>query len=145
MKLHLGVLDVPYANGSKTTGDIAEILEQKYGVMEYFASQKADDIAKALETDMIDLLDSLINGVAINSNPFAELSGKTEALLKKALADKFMDGSNFSGRPVPTMASLGGISKRFKDKRNSKKRRGVRPSFVDTGLYRQSFKAWVEL
>ena len=139
--LHLGVMDVPYAKGT-STGGVAEILEQKYGIMEYFAYVKGDEIAKELEKDLVDFIDDSLSGRAINSEPFSGSCGHIERLFKRALTEQFMDGSNFSGRPVPTMASLLGISHRFKGKKN---RRGVRPSFVDTGTYRQSFKAWIEL
>lgn len=139
--LHLGVMDVPYAKGA-STGGVAEILEQEYGIMEYFVHVKDDEIAAELEKDLVDFIDDSLSGRAINSYPFSGSCNKIESMFRRALTDQFMDGSSFSGRPVPTMASLLGISHRFKGKKN---RRGVRPSFIDTGTYRQSFKAWVEL
>lgn len=139
--LHLGVIDVPYNNGA-STGSVAVRLENEYGILEYFTHVKADEIAKELEKDLVDFIDDSLSGMAIHSEPFASSCNKIESMFRRALTEQFMDGSNFSGRPVPTMASLSGISHRFKGKKN---RRGVRPSFVDTGTYRQSFKAWVEL
>lgn len=140
--LHFGVMDMPYANGGSTTGSVAERLEQNYGIMEYFAMVKAGDIAKELESDLTDFVDDSLSGRGIRAEPFGDSCSEIEKLFKRALTERFMDGSNFSGRPVPTMASLGGISQRFKNRRN---KRGVRPSFVDTGAYRASFRAWVEL
>lgn len=142
--LNLGVVDVPYAKG-QSTGKVAEILEKNYGVMEFFAYKYQNDIAKAIETDLVDFIEDALSGKSLQANPLAISCSKIETLFKDALAMRFMDGSNFSNRPIPTAASLGGISKRFKDKRNKQRKRGVRPSFVDTGLYRQSFKAWVDL
>ena len=142
--LHLGVDDVPYTTGSATTGDVAERLEKDYGVMEYFVYKFNQEIAEELETDLSALIQDILNN-KVTSKPFSDSCQNIERKFKKALQQRFMDGSNFSDRPVPTLASLGGISGRFKDRKNLKRKRGVRPSFVDTGLYRQSFKAWVEL
>jgi len=139
--LHLGVLDVPYTRG-QSTGRVAEILETKYGIMEFFAAEKSDLISKVIEQDLVDFIDDALSGKPIHSEPFKDSCEKIGTLFRQALTDEFMNGSNFSGRPVPTMAALKGISHRFKGKKN---KRGVRPSFIDTGAYRQSFKAWVVL
>jgi len=40
---------------------------------------------------------------------------------------------------VPTKAALRGVNHRLK---HPYRRRGARPSFVDTSLYMSSFKAW---
>lgn len=137
--LHLGVMDVPYTNGGSTTGKVAERLERDYGIMEYFAQVNAGDIAKEIERDLSDFVDDSLSGRGIRSTPFNDSCNEIESLFRRALTERFMDGSNFR---VPTRASLGGISQRFKSGRN---KRGVRPSFIDTGAYRASFKAWVEL
>jgi hypothetical protein len=49
--LHFDVTDVPYSTG-QTTGDVAEILEAKYEVMEHFAKSHEDDIASDLENSL---------------------------------------------------------------------------------------------
>jgi hypothetical protein len=49
---------------------------------------------------------------------------------------------------VPTAAALAGVRtslKKKKELKNPRKRSlGRRPSFIDTGMYRDSFKAWVD-
>jgi hypothetical protein len=142
VKLHLGVLDVAYDYNDSTTGSVAEKLEKDYGIMEYFAVEKSELINKALEKDFVDFIDDALSGKPIRSEPFKSSCQTIERLFRQALTAEFMNGSNFRGRPVPTRAALMGISHRFKGKKN---KRGVRPSFIDTGAYRQSFKTWVEL
>jgi hypothetical protein len=51
---------------------------------------------------------------------------------------KEMDRLGYPG--VPTKASLDGVSHRFKNKRGAP----GRPSFSDTGLYEDSFVAWID-
>ena len=142
MRLHLGVFDVAYDYNDSTTGSVAEKLEKDYGIMEYFAAEKSELISNALEKDFVDFIDGALSGKPIRSEPFKNSCEKIEKLFRQSLTAEFMNGSNFKGRPVPTRAALIGISHRFKGKKN---KRGVRPSFIDTGAYRQSFKTWVEL
>ena len=56
--LHFGVVDLPYGDtasgnapkkGAETTGDVAEILEAKYHVIELFYQELGDHVASALE------------------------------------------------------------------------------------------------
>ncbi|WP_407258081.1 hypothetical protein [Klebsiella quasipneumoniae] len=62
MKLHLGVEDIPYESESVTTGDVAEFLEDKYGIMAHFfwlygpiiAELMAESIAGQLENIIAD-------------------------------------------------------------------------------------------
>jgi hypothetical protein len=51
--LHLGMLVQPYRTAGKkvnsmTTGDVAEILEANYGIMQNFVDQRGDVIAQAV-------------------------------------------------------------------------------------------------
>ena len=154
--LHLGVLDVPYTSSSDTSGAVAEKLEREYGIMEFFAEQQAAFISEALDKDLSNFLDNMLSGKELKSEPFRGSCQKIEQLFKQSLTDEFMNGHSLKGRPVPTRAALAGVSHRFSDPyfmtRTSKKtgkvskvKRKRRPSFIDTGTYRQSFKAWIEL
>ena len=109
MRLHLGVLDVPYKQGSnsspETTGDVAEILENRYHPIEIFYEEHAN----------------------------------IETRFRHFLSQKEMDSLGVPG--VPTKAALAGVSHRFK---HPYAKRAPRPSFIDTGLYEASFRAWVE-
>lgn len=164
-KLHLGVMDLPYAApqrtrlassgrgrnkklrpikipvASQTTGDVAEILEAKYHVMEVFWEQHGGRIADALTQDMSDFLDDVAAGSGRNAPTFtaAESVAKTEFV--KFIDTKEMDRLGIPG--VPTEASLRGVNHRFLHP--YAKSNPVRPSLKDTGTYEDSFTAWFDL
>ena len=135
--LHLGVIDVPYARrGGKTTGDVAEILEAKYHVMEVFYRQNDAHVARSLEKSVAGALESLLLGAPPSIDAFGAGTSRIEDRFKQFLSRREIEKLGYPG--VPTGAALRGVSHRFK-----KKRGGRRPSFIDTGLYQSSFKAWV--
>lgn len=137
MKLVLGVLDIPYENG-QTTGDVAEILEAKYHIMETFSEVRELEMADAMADGMAGALESLMMGAPPSLDPFGDGTSAIENMFKDALSNREFDGL-ING--VPTRAAVKGKSNRFK----SKKSGGSRPSFIDTGQYQASFKAWVEV
>jgi hypothetical protein len=137
MKLHLGVIDVPYTDGPQTTGDVAEILEEKYGVMGFFYELHGNQVADALADSLEGAMENLMAGAPVGSvNPFRSAESNIETMFRLFLDAKEMDGKA-SG--VPTGAALMGKSKRLKRTHGE-----PRPSFVDSGLYQTSFKCWVE-
>lgn len=148
MRLHLGVVDVPYANpprrkgsrarsGTQTTGDVAGWLEAKYHVMEVFFESQQRRVAQDLEEGLAGALESLLMGGPPTGQPFASGLSRTEDRFKQFLSRRRIESMGIPG--VPTEAALRGVSHRFKNKRS-----GRRPSFIDTGLYQSSFKAWVD-
>ena len=150
MKLHLGVKDTAYVDHpGVTTGDVAEHLERKYGVMGHFYADDQEKIHSMLTESMNDSLIDIMNG---RQPPKLDkvFNGATSEIKRdftKFIRSKAMDGQ-VAG--VPTKASLAGVSSRFKSgNRNTASRKKVRanpvrPSFIDTGLYLRSFVAWVE-
>lgn len=162
--LHLGVVDVPYANeaqpekvpqakkgkankpvkpktasGTQTTGDVAEILEAKYGVMDTFAFARLPDIAKELEKSIAGSLETLMMGGRPDANPFRSAESAIAAMFKQFLATADIEHMGVEG--VPTQAALDGVNHRLKHPYAKGNPR--RPSFIDTGLYSQSFVCWV--
>lgn len=162
MTLHLGVIDVPYIagtvaprrtvvrrnrktgqetsftaapSGHQTTGDVASILEDKYEVMGTFAEEIGPHIADAIANSMAGAIENLMMGAPSDGDPFGTATGEIEQAFKLFLDQKEMDGRD----GVPTQASLDGVNHRLKIKKGD-----PRPSFIDTGLYQSSFKAWVD-
>jgi hypothetical protein len=143
MTLHLGVIDAPH--GELGTGDLAEMLEEKYHVMETFYNMNESTINGYLT----DAFESAFEAAAMGApagDPFHAAAAKIETRFKEALSAKEFD-RKIPG--VPTQASLEGTSQRFKKakERKGKKRRSKRPgrpSFIDTGIYQSSFKSWVD-
>ncbi|MEJ0017531.1 MAG: hypothetical protein WDN25_13390 [Acetobacteraceae bacterium] len=167
--LHLGTIDVPYSASSysgptspkrvigqarrgkantphnaapntTTTGDVAEILEAKYHVMEVFYEDVgADAVAKAIEHSVADAIESLAMGAPADIDPHAGAMSEIETAFKLFLSQKEIEAVGIPG--VPTKAALLGVSHRFA---HPHAKRAPRPSFIDTGLYQANFKAWVD-
>ena len=166
--LHLGVVDLPYVEAEppakrkarlaknakrvlpaklkhpeaneKTTGDVAEILEAKYGVMEAFFENKEEKIVGLLTESLAGALEDLVAGApSADRDPFAEGSSKIEEEFKEFLSSREAETVGIEG--TPTKAALRGVHHRFKHPYAKSNPR--RPSFIDTGLYQASMKAWV--
>ena len=138
MRLHLGVIDVPYSS-RQTTGDVAEILEARYGIMEKFVELHQDDVAAAVDEAVRGKLENLLMGGPSGDLLFAEGDlSEVEELFREMLDKEELNGV-VPG--VPTAASLKGVNHRL---RRPYVKRGPRPSFIDTGLYQASMRAWVE-
>lgn len=156
--LHLGVVDVAYvdaetpaasrkrikagkppAANEMTTGDVAEILEAKYHVMQVFYELHKDDVAKDFEHSVAGALETVMLGGPPSADPFGDATGKIEERFRDFLTNREMERLGYQG--VPTQAAIDGVNHRKKHPYSSKNKR--RPSFVDTGLYQASFKAEV--
>ncbi len=148
MILVLGVVDEPYADqGSETTGDVATILEDKYGLMATFAEMHESEIVESLEVGIAGMLENIAAGAPAPPDLFLGSYGMIEHEFHNYLDYEEMAGV-ING--VPTQAALDGKSSRFKKKKNRIVKTGGivygarRPSFIDTGLLRSTFKVWIE-
>lgn len=140
LHLNLGVLDVAYSDpqggGATTTGDVAEILEANYQVMQIFAIEREGKIGDWIAEALSDQIKDIAAGAPIPNNPFADAEQKIETSFRKFLSDEEMAKIH---PDVPTQAALEGRTKRRKNQKGPR-----RVSFVDTGQYQASFRAWVE-
>lgn len=142
MKLHLGVVDVPYTDSPEalTTGDVAEILEDKYHVIEVFYEQHGEDvILPAIEGAIEGVMESMLTGAPFGSASFASAGEPIKKAFHDFITNREMDALGYPG--VPTQASLDGVNHRFA---HPYAKRASRPSFRDTGAYLDSFTAWVD-
>lgn len=159
--LYLGVIDIPYAYDQEqvskkgkvlkrkkkvvksiTTGDVAEILEDKYHVMEVFYEEHSQHglIQAAIEESLAGALESLVRGAPVTADPFA---AATQAIAEAFKVYVTSGAAERAGGPgVPTEAALKGVSHR--KAHPYAKANPRRPSFVDTGMYVDHFKAWVD-
>ncbi len=138
MKLHLGVNNVAYSDkeskGATTTGEVAEILEGRYHVMEVFYELYKEDVAKQIEKQLKITIEAVMQGnknLDLNNLPM----GKLESQFKNYL--DMREWAGVSGQVIE--AAKSGVSHRKKEK----KKATARPEFIDTGLYQESFRAWV--
>lgn len=153
--LHLGVIDLPYVEQeskgkskkkqkksavTKTTGEVAEILEEKYGVLDTFAFARLPDIAKALEESIAGQLENMLMGGRPSGNPFASAESSITTMMKNFISSQQIEHMGIEG--VPTQAALNGINHRLKHPYAKGNPR--RPSFIDTSLYWSTLTAWVD-
>jgi len=135
--LHLGVVDIAYAIGGKsaTTGQVAGILEANYGVMRTFLELHEQEIADAIAKQFVGMLENAKMGAPLNIGVvmFPEISA--------AFAEYLDTGEWEATSGQPTAAALGGH--RHSHKSVTANGKGARPSFIDTGTYRNSMQAWM--
>lgn len=132
MIIHLGVNDVPYDNGKTMTGDVAQHLEDRYGIIQKFTEIFGKKIGQHLEKDLAESLENAMNGIQQGGKTFDDAMTDIETDFRHAL------DSGFTG--IQTRAAKQGINHRFKHVES-----GIsRVPFIDTGLYQKSFKAWID-
>jgi hypothetical protein len=161
--LHLGVIDQPYQSyqqpekvpmakkgkanrpvkpksepDTKTTGEVAEILEEKYGILDTFAFARLPDIAKALEDSIAGELETLLMGGSPSGDPFKGAESAITTMMKKFISTQEIEHMGIEG--VPTQAAKDGVNHRLKHPYAKANPR--RPSFMDTTLYWNSLRAW---
>ena len=137
--LHLGVTEMPYAHGGKTTGDVAEILEDKYHIFEHFWQLHQAPIVGQMSAAIVGAFESVMTGAVPPNDPHAAATTEIEKMFNVFLDQREMDSLGYPG--IPTAASLAGVNHRLKHP--YRKRNKSRPSFVDTGLLENSMRAWV--
>lgn len=158
MKLHLGVVDVPHIQPGVTTYDVGMELEKDYGLFSAFAEFYEHSIDQAIDRDLNVAIEKLLSGEKVAKDLPAIFGSSTSAI--DTMFRNFLDSSVIEGmgKPgVPTKAALEGKRTRFKGKGSSAgswvkgKRGGTsvgygprRPSFIDSGILRASFKSWVD-
>ena len=154
MKLVLGILDVAYSDaqsGAKTTSEVAEILEQKYHPMETFYEARKTQIADYLAQSVVDAVEIVVRSGRHVQPTFAGAQ-KIEAEFRAFLSANEMGKLGFlsdserdyflTHAPAYTGAANAGVSHRKKHPYAAKNK--ARPTFIDTGLYQASFRAWTE-
>ena len=160
VKLVLGVVDQSYSKpggGDETTGDVAQILEDKYHVMETFFNLKQDKIAEMLADSMGEQIGMLMSGMGgrggIGGNSMVEATENIQQAFRQFLDDGEMQSvvnSLSASESAYYMGSTGGLSGAGSRGINHRKKNpyakgnAARPAFIDTGLYQTSFRAWLE-
>lgn len=149
MIINLGVIEQTYRNTDSTGGDagaavntaeVARILEDEYGVMQTFVDLHMGGIANSLTQAVADSLDEQMMGLPGSGAVYQEAMEEIQSAFRQ-----FLDNEEYpaQGNPqVPTQAALDGVNHRLKHPYASDNL--PRPSFIDTGLYQGSFRAWPE-
>lgn len=123
-----------YGNTSATTHEVAEALEESYKLFSRFwelhQKQIASEVGEILAWAIINHIQ---HGAPMSGG---ELLGETMQTFNIFLEQEEMSGLSIDG--VPTQAALDGKNSRLKLERGDR-----RPSFIDGGLFKSSFVAWV--
>jgi hypothetical protein len=161
--LHMGFINTPYtketmtrpATSAKeemkrqrrrsfsktmTAEDVANILENRYNIVETFSAIYEEKINRILLEGFSEVASSAIKDrggstIAKLKNLMKPNTKRIENMFKEFLNNEEMNGMV---EGVPTGAALEG------KRRGRKSRSGGRPSFVDTGIYRASFRCWAD-
>lgn len=160
--LHLGVIDVAYSDadtpGAQTTYQVAMILEKKYDVMRTFVRLHEDEIVSAVTQRYQNVLNRVMEGSSaalhqrewpmpkivsafrgyLARDEWQKSTGRMIGAAQRGISHRF---KNPEGRAVRASSVVSGAASQY----------GVgpavqgqpRPAFVDTGLYRRSFQAWL--
>jgi hypothetical protein len=152
LKLHLGfenkayksqptkakVVGTPYGQG-KTTAEVAADLETRYGIVEKFFELEEENIVEMLEESFSEDIEDVMTMKQPSRKGFSDKD--TDKIEVKFRARLQREELHSRGR-VPTLAAQKGVSHLRSDP--NAKNNPPRPSFIDTGMYQQSFKVWVE-
>ena len=171
MLLRLGVIDIPYKtrvpaemrrvktrvrrngkrnwsdegssssapSGGETTGDVAEFLERKYHVMAHFWDKYGQESCDALSQVLLNNFADMASGRNVGAPDFTAATSKMHELFNGFIDKREMDGLEPG---VPTKAARLGINHSFLHP--YAKGNPERPSFRDTGTYRDSFGAEID-
>lgn len=140
--LHIGVVEQPYRSTSKkssamTTGDVAQILEAKYGLFTAFYKRYEKRIADGMAVSMQGAFEALMMGHSID--PWGAGMQQIQRDFRDFISSGEAERVGMTG--VPTKAALRGVNHRLAHpyaRSNSR-----RPSFLDTGLLMASGRAWM--
>lgn len=125
----------------KTAGTVADYLEKQYHIVDVFWAMHGDEVVDLINDIAAERLEKVLAGeLNIKDTSLARMSKpampKIQAMFRNFLDKREMDGQE----GVPTTAAINGISHWYRQERG----RGQRPSFVDSGIYRAAFRAWIE-
>lgn len=153
LTLHIGVLDQPYRStgkngGVKTTGDVAQILEDVYGLFSAFYKTYEKSITDGIAGSMQGAIEALHMGHSIDpwGAGMQQIQRDFSDFITSGEAERtgFAAYSRVKTRAlisVPTKAALRGVNHRLAHPYAGSNPR--RPSFFDTGLLAGSGRAWI--
>ena len=131
---------------TKDAEKVSNILEDKYGILDYFNEKYSEYIETLISNRFDDIAEEVLSRpegrqytTAKMSNIMKPVGKDVEKLFREFLDKEEMNASGQAG--IPTGAAMMGIRHGI----GSKTLKGVsRPSFIDTGIYRASFRCSVD-
>jgi hypothetical protein len=108
---------------AKTTDEVADYLEEKYGVLQTFVEHNSEDIGDVIGKRLAAKIEEIVLGEEAAPLDDTKFIPDISSLFIEFIENREMDGLE----GVPTQAALA---------------EGDRPSFYDTGNYANSMVAW---
>ncbi|GBQ07499.1 hypothetical protein [Saccharibacter floricola] len=169
MKLCLGVKDVVYGgkNGqATTTSQVAQILEERYGIFSGFLEANSEWLTQEITTALAGAAASALVNAEPVGPPLERVAEQLAHKLFAAISDGSIETMTHGPGHVPTLAAQMGVNHRSKSGLNGispaqlkafrkaqrklpkdERTRPVgdpRPSFIDTSLLHSSIKGWTK-
>jgi hypothetical protein len=164
--LHMGFINTPYtketimrpATSAKaeekrqrrrsfpktmTAEDVANILEGKYGIVETFSAIHEDEISNIILEGFAEIAERIFEDRGFTTATLRNLM-KPNTKQVENMFRRFLDREEMNDMVpgVPTKAARKGI----RHGRGRITKSGTqRPSFIDTGIYKASFRAWADI
>jgi hypothetical protein len=140
--LNLGMIEAekPYADGGKTVGDVAQILEDKFDVMQIFADQNEEMIARSLEAVFAGAVESAIAGKYEELNVLGEKNYTMYGNIIERFhefIDRQEHGILLKKQTEKTAKAGARFKRQYRKVSNSL-------AFYETGAYEGHFGAWVD-
>lgn len=123
-----------------STGEVADQLEAKYGIVEKFVEEKQDQIIDAYSEALTDALERSLEGKAPDPGAVDVGAEKVHDLFQEFIVSGEAERVGIPG--TPTQAAMAGVSHKRVHPYSQKNPR--RPSFYDTGLYVDNFMSWID-
>lgn len=138
MKVCLGVVEMVYDYGDNpgaTTSEVAQALEDNYQIFTHFWEEHKSGIVNEVgEALAYSIINHIQHGAPLASS---DQLGDTMRNFHLFLEREEMAGLSVDG--VPTQAAIQGKNSRLKKEYGAR-----RPSFIDGGLFKTSFIAWID-
>ena len=157
MDLVLGVVDQAYSDASsgvKTTGEVATILEDKYHVMMTFFETRKEQIDALLADAFSEQVQMMFGQSGYGGNAMVEATENINQLFREFLDANEMahlvaslttsELDYYMGATGGAFTGAGSRGVSHRKKKPYAKQNAARPAFIDTGLYRSSFRSWIE-
>jgi hypothetical protein len=133
-KLH-GAKSRRHYSKTKTAQQVANILESKYGILQTFMNMYDDDIKDLMTEKVHDfVIQSLSQKGKLASDRMAQFMKPSTSQIEKMFRG-FLDRGE-------TGITIGAA---LRGDRTGRKSKSPRPAFIDTGLYRASFRVWADI
>ena len=122
---------------NRTTKEVSQEIESKYHVVETFSEMEGPFIVDLIEGATVDAIEAIIEGRI----PSLKIQDSSTKEIEQRFRDN-LDSRRYDGviSGVPTLAAQRGVDH---TQHRPYAKRGPRPSFVDTGLYKNTFRVWV--